>query len=177
MQVLNIDWMWTSSNWSQIDEVSGGYGSYNSIIEFQVNFCVWKMKRWVITISKLVVKIIWDYAVRIFFSRCHFLYKCELSVDVWNVFLVFHWPQFLRQWFSTLSVHYNHLQHLKSVDIYVSAREVLINSSLVKPGPWHIGHSRVNAHQLLLLLFLFSFWLWYQTIISLMTKCLSPKMS
>ena len=157
MQVLNIDWMWTSSNRSQIDEVSGGYISYNSIIEFQVNFCVWKMKRWMITISKVVVEIVWDDAVRIFFSRCYFLHKCELSVDVWNVFLVFHWPQFLRQWFSTLAVHYNHLQHLKSVDIYVSAREVLINSSLVKPGPWHIGHSRVNAHQLLLLLFLFSF--------------------
>ena len=53
--------------------------------------------------------------------------KCELSVDVWNVFLVFHWPQALRQWYSTLAVYYNHLQHLKSVDIYVPPREVLIN--------------------------------------------------
>ena len=155
----------------------GDYGSYKSIIEFQVNFCVWKMKRWVITMSKVVVEIIWDNAVWIVFSRCHFLYKCELSVDVWNVFLVFHLPHALRQWCSTLAVYYNHLQYLKSVNIYVSPREVLINSSLVKPGPWHIGYSRVNAHQLFLLLLLFSFWSWYRTIISLMTKCLSPKMS
>ena len=156
MQVLNIDWMWTSSNRSQIDEVSGGCGSYNSFIQFQVIFCVWKMKRWVITMSKVVVEIIWDNAVWIVFSRCHFLYKCELSVDVWNVFLVFHWPQALRQWCSTLAVYYNHLQHLKSVDIYVPPREILTNSSPMKPGPWHIGYSKVNAQQLLLLLFLFS---------------------
>ena len=85
------------------------------------------MKKRVIPVSKLVVKIIWDNAVRIFFSRYHFLYKYELSVDVWKVYLVFHWPQALRQWFSALAVHYNHLQRLKSVDIYVPPREILIN--------------------------------------------------
>ena len=68
-------------NWSDLAAVAaaaGGYGSYNSIIEFQVNFCVWKMKRWLITVSKVVVEIILDNAVRIFFSRCHLLYRCEL---------------------------------------------------------------------------------------------------
>ena len=117
--------MWTSSNLSQIDEVSGGYGSYNMVVLLSFK-SISVSERWrVIIISKVVVETIWDNAVWIVFSRCHFLYKCEFSVDVWNVFLVFHLDQPLRQWYSTLAVYYNHLQHVKSVDIYVPLREIL----------------------------------------------------
>ena len=70
MQVLNIHWMWTYEYLSQIDTVSGWFGSYNSIIELQINFCIWKMKKLVISIPKVVVKLIWGNAyLEIFFQE------------------------------------------------------------------------------------------------------------
>ena len=61
MEILNIHWLWTYENLSQIDVASEWYGSYNNITELQVSFYIWNMKL-LISIPKVVVKIILDNA-------------------------------------------------------------------------------------------------------------------
>ena len=61
MEILNIHWLWTYENLSQIDVALEWYGSYNNITELQVSFYIWNMKL-LISIPKVVVKIILDNA-------------------------------------------------------------------------------------------------------------------